>query len=145
MSHDIQNALVENCKIRLQKPSQHILQLLTRLSIHHLERLMISVNEYAKFSKYQKSLKSSSNPIIIIVELGKPNTYFICLSSKWVTDVGATDHMTSNYNLFSTFQSHASPSNVTLINRSTSYVLGFGAVDVTPLISLSSILSLLTF
>jgi len=57
-------------------------------------------------------------------------------------DSGATDHMIGNSSLFSTFQSHTSTSNVTLIDGPTSCVLRSSIITPTPLISLSSILYL---
>ena len=53
--------------------------------------------------------------------------------------------MTNNSSLFTTFQSHPSTSTVTLANGSTSCVLGSGTIHPTPLITLTSILSLPQF
>ena len=53
---------------------------------------------------YQESLKSSSTPINAIVESGNPNKCLVSSSSsEWVIDSGATDYMTGNSSLFSTF------------------------------------------
>ena len=109
------------------------------------KKVMISADEFAKFSQYQESLKSSSTSITALAESGKPNTCLISSSSKWVIDSGATDHMTGNPSLFSSYQSHNSSSNVTLADGSTSCVLGSGSITPTPLISLSSVLSLPQF
>ena len=70
----------------------------------------------------------------MLVGSGKPNTCLI--SSK------ATNHMIGNSSLFTTFQSHLSTSIVTLVDWSTSYVLGLGTIHPTPLITLTSVLSL---
>ena len=49
---------------------------------------------------YQESLKSSSTPITTIVESSNPNTRLASsLSSKWVIDIGAIDHMIGNFSL----------------------------------------------
>ena len=53
--------------------------------------------------------------------------------------------MTGNPSLFSTFHSYTSPSNVTLADGSTTLVLGSGTVNLTPSLSLSSVLSLPQF
>ena len=53
--------------------------------------------------------------------------------------------MTCTFNLFTMFQSHPSTSTVTLADGSTSYVLGSGPVHPTPLITLTSVLSLPQF
>ena len=68
-----------------------------------------TADEFIKFSQYQKSLKSSSTHVPFIVESGKPNTCLISSSSKWVIDYGVTNHMTGNFILFSTLQSHNPP------------------------------------
>ena len=94
---------------------------------------------------YQKSLKSTSTSITTLVESSKTNTCFISFSSTWVIDFGATDHMTGNSSLFTTFQSHPSTSTVTLVDGSTSYVLRSRTIHLTPLITLTSVLSLLQF
>ena len=114
----------------------------TNDAINHEKSVTISADEFAKFSQYQESLKSSSTPVTAIAESGKPNTCLVSSSSKWVIDSGATDHMTGNSSLFSTFQSHTSAPTVTLADGSKSRVLGSGSVNPTPLISLSSVLSL---
>ncbi|XP_071912580.1 uncharacterized protein [Coffea arabica] len=66
----------------------------TNDAINHEKSITISADEFAKFSQYQESLKSSSTPVTAIAELGKPNTCLVSSSSKWVIDSGATDHMT---------------------------------------------------
>ena len=75
----------------------------------------------------------------------KSNTRLISSSSKWVIDSGATYHMTSNSNLFTTFQPHISTFTVTLADGSTSYVLGSRTIHPTPLITLISVMSLPQF
>ncbi|XP_062104310.1 uncharacterized protein LOC133815489 [Humulus lupulus] len=72
------------------------------------------------FSKYQESLKSSSPSITAIVDSGKTNVCLLSSSSKWVIDSGATNHMTCNSSLFTSFQSSASTSTVTLADGSPS-------------------------
>ena len=85
---------------------------------------------------------SASTSITTLVESGKTNTYFISSSSTWVINSGATDHMKSNSSLFTTFQSHPSTSTVTLADGSTSCVFGLRTNHLTPLITLTSVLSL---
>ena len=70
---------------------------------------------------------------------------FLSSSSTWVIDFGATDHMTSKSNLFTTFQSHPSISTVTLADGSRSCVLGSGTIHLTLQITLTSVLSLPQF
>ena len=81
----------------------------------------------------------------MLVKSGKPNTCLISSSSKWVIHFGATDHMTGNFSLFTTFQPHPSTSTVTLTDGLTSYVLGSRTIHPTPLITLTSILNLPQF
>ena len=76
---------------------------------------------------------------------GKPNTCLISSSYKWVIDSGATDHMTGNFSLFSMFKPHPSTSTVTVIDGSTSCVIGLGTIHPTPLITLTFVMSLPQF
>ena len=94
---------------------------------------------------HQKSLQSAFTSISTLVKSGKTNTCFISSSSTWVIDYRVTDHMTGNSSLFTTFQSHSFTSIVTPTYRSTSYVLGSGTIHLTPLITLTSVLSLPQF
>ena len=102
-------------------------------------------NRRFQYAHYQKSLKSASTSITTLTESGKPSTCFLSSSSIWVSNSGATDHMTGNSSLFTTFQSHPSTSTVTLADGSTSYVLGSRTTHMTPLITLTSVLSLSQF
>ena len=101
--------------------------------------VMVSADEFAKFSQYQESLKIST-PVTALAETGK--TCLISSSNKWVIDSGATNHMTGNPKTFSSFRSHLASSPVTIADGSTSNVVGSGTVKPTSSITLSSILSL---
>ena len=95
---------------------------------------------------YQESLKSPSTLITVIVESGNLNKCLVSSSSsEWIIDSKATDHMTGNSSLFSTFQSQPSTSTVILTNGSQSCVLGSSTNFPTPSIPLSSVLSLPNF
>ena len=108
--------------------------------------VQFSVDELDRFHLYQESLKSPSTPVTTIVKSGNPNTCLVSSSSsEWVIGFGATYHMTGNSSIFSTFQSQASTSTVTLANGSQSFVLGLGTIFPTPSIPLSSDLSLPDF
>ena len=89
---------------------------------------------------HQKSLQSASTSISTLVESDKTNTCLISSSSTWVIYFGATDHMTSNSSLFTTFQSHPSTSTVTLADGSTFCVLESTTIHPTPLITLTSVM-----
>ena len=104
--------------------------------------ICISADEYAQFLKYQELVNSH---VTTIAESGKSTKCLLSSSSKWVIDSGATEHMTGNPNLFSTFQPHSSTPHVTLADGSTSRVLGSGIVNPIPSLSLSSVLSLPNF
>ncbi|KAL6347635.1 hypothetical protein AAG906_026163 [Vitis piasezkii] len=65
--------------------------------------VMVSTDEFAKFSQYQESLKIYT-PVTALAETGK--TCLISSSNEWVIDSGATDHMTGNPKTFSSFRSH---------------------------------------
>ncbi|KAM6572657.1 hypothetical protein CsatA_016737 [Cannabis sativa] len=59
--------------------------------------VLISADEFAKFSRYQETLKSSSSSVTAIADSGNSNACLLSKSSKWVIDSGATDHMTGSY------------------------------------------------
>ena len=110
------------------------------------QSVQFSAAELARFQLYQDSLRSPSTPITAIAESGNPNKCLVSSSSsEWVIDSGATDHMTGNSSLFSTFQSQSPPSTVTLADGSHSCVLGSGTIVPTPSIPLTSVLSLPNF
>ena len=108
--------------------------------------IQFTTKELAKFHLYQESLKSPSTPITAIVESSNPNKCLVSSSfSKWVIDSEATNHMTSNSSIFSTFQSQPSTSTITLADGSQSCVLGSGTIFPIPSLPLSSVLSLPNF
>ena len=102
-------------------------------------------NRNRRFPYAHESLKGVSTPSTMLFGSGKPNTCLISSSSKWVIDFGVIYNMTGNSRLFTMFQLHPSTSTVTLANESTSCVLGLGTIHPTPLITLTSVLSLPQF
>ena len=109
------------------------------------QSVQFSVAELARFQLYQDSLRSPSTPFTAIAESGNPNKCLVSsLSSEWIIDSGATDHMTGNSSIFSTFQSQSSPSTVTA-DGSLSCVLESSTIVPTPSIPLTSGLSLPNF
>ena len=108
-------------------------------------RKLQNTNQRFQSVNYHKLFKSASTSITTLIESGKTNTRFIFSSSTWVIDFGATDHMTSNFSLFTMFQSHPSTSTAILVDGSTSCVLTSGTIHPTPLITLTFVLSLPQF
>ena len=102
-------------------------------------------NRDQRFQCPHESLKSVSTPSTMLAGSSKPNTCLVSFSSKSVIDSGATDHMTGNSSLFTMFQPHHSTSTVSLTDGSTSCGLGSGTIHPTPLITLTSVLSLPQF
>ena len=102
-----------------------------------LERsVVLSADEYAML------LKPASTPTTALAESGKPDICRMSSSSNKAIDSGATDHMTGNFSLFTTFQSHPSTSTITLADGSKSCVLEGGRTNHAPLIPLTYVLSL---
>lgn len=89
--------------------------------------------------------ENSTGPTAAFAEKGNPNTCLLSCASKWVIDSGASDHMTGNPTLFSSLDKHTSSSHVTIADGSTPHVLGSGTIELTPSVSLSSVLSLPNF
>ena len=109
-----------------------------------VESCRIKIEDFNLFIT-RKSFKSASTSIFTLAELVKTNTCFLSSSSIWVIDFGATDHMTGNSSLFTTFQYYPSTSIITLADGSISCVLRSGTIHLTPIITLTSILSLPQF
>jgi len=101
--------------------------------------ILISSREFAEFSRYQKLLKESTS---VNAFTKSDKTCLITSSNKWVIDSGASNHMTGNSNIFTSFQSHKAPSPVTVADGSTCNSDGYGTVKPTSTITLSSVLSL---
>lgn len=91
----------------------------------------VSADEFAKFTKYQESLKDAPTHVSTVAK-----------SRRWVIDSSATDHMTGNALNFSKFQSNSSNHNVTLANGSSSSVKGSGTINLTNTMSLENVLHL---
>ena len=130
-----------------KKPSRGVLCYYCHIPGHVRWNCRKLQNKNRRFQSipYQKSLKSTSAPISTLAESVTTNTCFLSSSSTWVIDSKATDHMTSNFSLFTTFQSHPATSTVTLADGSTSCVLGSWTIHPTPLITLTFVLSLPQF
>ena len=100
---------------------------------------MLSTDEYAKL------LEPAFTPTTALAKSGKPDTCLMSSSSNRVIDSGATDHMTGNFSLFTTFQSHPSISTITLTDGSKSCVLRSDTINHTPLIPFTYVISLPQF
>lgn len=74
------------------------------------QSIALLVDEYTKFSRYQKSLNYASTPITTLVESGKRNTCLISSSPRQVITSKATNLMKGNSNSSTTFQSYPSTS-----------------------------------
>ena len=108
-------------------------------------RRLLRKNRRFQSSQYYKSLKSASISITTLINSSKTVICFISSYSTWVIDSRTTDHMTCNSSSFTTFQSHPSTSTITLAYGSTSCVHGLETINLNPLITLTSILSLPQF
>lgn len=78
--------------------------------------------------------------VTAFVESG--NTCLVSSSHKWVMDFGATDHMSGNLNIFSTFLSHTASSYVIITDGTTYNIVGSRVKQPTSSITLSSVLDL---
>ncbi|CAM8896855.1 unnamed protein product [Rhodiola kirilowii] len=100
-----------------------------------------SENEMLRTSKISMVNRSSA-PAAAVAQSGTSNTCLVSTSPQWVIDSGATDHMTGNPALFSSFSSHHSHPPVSLADGTQSPVVGSGTVNPTSSLSLTSVLSL---
>ena len=108
-------------------------------------RKLQNKNQRFQYVHYQKSFKSASTSITTLFKSGKTNICFISCSSTWVIDSEATNHMTGNSSLFTTFQSHPSTTTVTFAGGSTSCVFGSRTIQLTLIITLTFVMSLPEF
>ena len=110
------------------------------------QSIQFTTEELDRFHLYQESLKSPSTPITAITKSSNPNKCLVSSSSsEWIIDSRATNQMTGNSSLFSTFQSQLSTSTATLADGSQSCVLESDTIFPTPSLSLSSVLSFPNF
>ena len=114
--------MIRDCKKRLSRnqifSSAHV------ASTNEASYQSVQFMELVRFHLYQESLKSPSTPINVIAESGNSNKCLVSSSFfEWVIDSRATDYMTCNSSIFSTFQSQPSTSTVTLADGSQSCVL----------------------
>ena len=130
-----------------QKPSRGVVCHYFHNSGHVRQHCRKLHNENRRFQSvhHKKSLQYASTSISTLVESSKTNTCFISSSSTWVINSEVIDHITGNSSLFTTFQSHPFTSTITLADGSTSCVLGSRTIHLTPLITLTSVLSLSQF
>ena len=101
--------------------------------------ILVSANEYAKFSHFKNSFEES---ISVTTCAESTKTCLFSSSNKWVIDSCSTNHMTCNYNMFSIFRSHEAHSLVTVVDGSTCNIVGSRNIKPTSTITLSSVLSL---
>lgn len=73
------------------------------------EMILISAKEFAEFCRYQKLLKEYTS---VNAFTKSHKTCLITSSNKLVINLGASNHMTGNPNIFTSFQSHKAPSPV---------------------------------
>ncbi|CAM8957622.1 unnamed protein product [Rhodiola kirilowii] len=80
----------------------------------------------AEYAHLRGLADRSSAPAAAIAQSGTSNTCLVSTSPQWVIDSGATDHMTGNPALFSSFTSHHSNPPVSLADGTQSPVVGSG-------------------
>ncbi|CAM8921688.1 unnamed protein product [Rhodiola kirilowii] len=96
----------------------------------------------AEYAHLRGLADRSSAPAAAVAQSGTSNTSLVSMSPQWVIDSGATDHMTGNPALLSSFSSHHSHPPVSLADGTQSPVVGSGTVNPTSSLSLTSVLSL---
>ena len=99
--------------------------------------------------EYNHLLSIHSNPVGFgsIAILAQQGTSTACLATQdlWVIDLSATDHMTSTSSLLSDLEHSSILPNVTLADGLATLVSGLGVANLTPNLSLSSILYIPNF
>ena len=101
---------------------------------------------YKLFSSFQNSDKSSSSSNISTSSLAHKGNFLTalntssCTQTSWIIDSGASDHMTDNYNLFSSYIPCAGNYKVRIADGSFSPVAGKGSIQISDSITLESVL-----
>ncbi|KAK4270903.1 hypothetical protein QN277_019668 [Acacia crassicarpa] len=80
-----------------------------------------------------KNLKSSQGPVATIAKQG--NDHFTLISSsslrKWIVDTGASDHMTLESRIFTSYSPLAGNNQIRTTNNSSASIVGTGTVPLT--------------
>ena len=140
--------MIRDCKKLLNRNQRFMFAHIASSNEASDQSIQFSADELANFHLYQESLKSPSTQVTTIIESGNPNTCLVSSSSsEWVIDSGATYHMTSNSNLFSTFQLSVTTFifHDHLVDGSQSCVLGSGTIFPTPSIPIICLEFILIF
>ena len=106
---------------------------------------------YGKPSAHRASFQVQEPPsqslpptskVVSTATLTQQGTSTACLATQdpWVIDLGATDHMTGTSGLLSDLEQSISLPNVTLVDGSANTISGLGTTNLSPNLSLSSVL-----
>ena len=100
---------------------------------------------YELFSNFQASgqVSTSSNPSASLAHQGnflKALASTVCTQNGWIIDSGASDHMTSEYTLFTTYSPCAGNSKIRIADGSLSSIAGKGSIRLSNSITLESVL-----
>ena len=101
----------------------------------------IKIKDFSLFI-IKNHLSLHLHPLLHSLSQVKPTRVFFHLPPHGSLILEATDHMTGNSSLFTTFQSHPSTSTVTLADRLRPCVLRSWTIHLIPLTTLTSVLSL---
>ncbi|WRX20564.1 Reverse transcriptase [Theobroma cacao] len=85
--------------------------------------IIMSDEEFSTYIQFQKSQQPSFSSTATLVKTGNPTASLSSSSHHWVIDSSATDHMTGNSGILSTYRHSNLCPNVTLANGSTTKVL----------------------
>ena len=103
------------------------------------DQISISGEEYSKFLQLQASQHASA-PSTSLAHKGTSTACFTSHTRPWVIESVATDHLTGISTHFSTLESSSSLPPITLADGSSMPVEGKGTVQLSPSLSLSSVL-----
>ncbi|GMI69800.1 hypothetical protein HRI_000649300 [Hibiscus trionum] len=82
---------------------------------------------------------SSTSTALTAIE-GNSFSFIPALSSQWIVDSGASDHMSGNLKLFQSFSTLSSPCYIKIEDGSLFKVIGKGSVQITPKLVLLTVL-----
>ena len=95
-------------------------------------------SEYEEYLHHTQATKSSS--IASVAQIGNVSAYFTHSSAPWILDTRASDHISSNKDLFSSLTFSSSLPTITLANGSQTIAKGVGSVCPLPSLPLTFVL-----
>ena len=104
-------------------------------------RVILTPNEYKEYIHRTQATKSAS--ILSVVQTGNASTCLSHSSGPWILDSGASDHISSNKDIFSSLTITSTLPMIPLASGSQTMAKGIGSASPLPSIPLTSVIYVL--